>query len=150
MAKYLKNNSDKYIRIVTEKELIQKFFPVFNARIKGLSLICRGRIRPTERSGQYRVEINYAPWGSPVIYVLEPEIEVSTRIHTYSNGSLCLYDWREQPWQHKFHLHETIIPWIAEWLVFYELFLITGKWLGSSSMHGTEKSLEPQIADDQD
>jgi hypothetical protein len=32
-------------------------------------------------------------------------------------------------------LHETIIPWTAEWLVSYELYLTTGKWLGSSAVH---------------
>ncbi|HWX23034.1 MAG TPA: hypothetical protein VN578_24290 [Candidatus Binatia bacterium] len=53
----------------------------------------------------------------------------------YSDCKLCLYDWRDQPWQDKWHLHETVIPWAAEWLVFYELLLLTGKWHGPSALH---------------
>lgn len=53
----------------------------------------------------------------------------------YKDGTLCLYDWREQPWQKHWHLHETIIPWTSEWLVFYEIWLLTGKWRGRSADH---------------
>ncbi|MGB7291242.1 MAG: hypothetical protein WBD99_03625 [Thermodesulfobacteriota bacterium] len=120
------------------------------SHIKGLKLIYRGWIQPSEQSVRYRVEIVYEPWNSPEIRILEPEIEASPSTHIYSNRNICLYDWREQQWQKGWHLHETIIPWMAEWLVFYELFLMTGKWLGISSMHGTEKSLEPRVADHQD
>jgi len=34
------------------------------------------------------------------------------------------------------NIHEKIIPWIAEWLVFYELYRICGKWLGPEAPHG--------------
>ena len=34
-------------------------------------------------------------------------------------------------------IHETIIPWTAEWLVFYELWQLTGEWYGAASPHGT-------------
>jgi hypothetical protein len=34
------------------------------------------------------------------------------------------------------NLHQKIIPWIAEWLVYYELYLICGKWLGPEAPHG--------------
>jgi hypothetical protein len=54
----------------------------------------------------------------------------------YSSGDLCLYDFREQPWMATDNLHEKIIPWVAEWLVYYELFLLTGKWLGPEAPHG--------------
>ncbi|PYJ64114.1 MAG: hypothetical protein DME24_00075 [Verrucomicrobia bacterium] len=67
--------------------------------------------------------------------VIEPKIEFTPGVHMYHNDTLCLYDWRAQPWQKNWHLHQTIIPWMAEWLVFYELWLLTGKWLGKSAAH---------------
>jgi hypothetical protein len=24
----------------------------------------------------------------------------------------------------------TVVPWISEWLIYYELWLVTGRWLG--------------------
>jgi hypothetical protein len=27
----------------------------------------------------------------------------------------------------------TVIPWISEWLYFYELWLVTGEWLGGGT-----------------
>ena len=75
--------------------------------------------------------------------VLEPKIETDLKAHMYRSGNLCLYDWREQPWQNAWHIHETIIPWTAEWLLFYEIFLLTGKWLGKAATHPTEKPAAP-------
>ena len=41
------------------------------------------------------------------------------------------------------------LTWIAEWLVFYELFLLTGKWLGSETPHASPaKSPERVTAGD--
>ena len=35
-------------------------------------------------------------------------------------------------------LSETIIPWAIEWLKYYELWRITGKWLGGGIEHGKD------------
>ena len=136
MARILGNPGDRYRRIVCEQALIREAFPFLNPRIRGLELDCRGRIRPTAGCGLYRVELHYTSGRSPTVRIIEPQIERRSEIHIYGDGALCLYDWREQPWSDKWHLHETIIPWAAEWLVFYELFLATGKWLGASAIHG--------------
>jgi hypothetical protein len=76
---------------------------------------------------------------------MEPKLQNCHAIHMYSDGSLCLYDWREQSWQNKWHLHETIIPWTAEWLVFYELFLLTGVWHGKSADPGAKPPIENDV-----
>lgn len=131
----LTNKADKYHRVVAEHVLIRGEFPFLHSRISGLELTCRGRIQPTEQSQSYRIEIRYAPWDSPEVRVIDPKIQFTKGAHMYHNDTLCLYDWREQPWQNHWHLHQTIIPWTAEWLVFYELFLLTGKWLGKAATH---------------
>ena len=54
----------------------------------------------------------------------------------YRTGDLCLYHPLSQPWQGTEDLHATILPWVAEWLVFYELYLTKGRWLGPEIPHG--------------
>jgi hypothetical protein len=47
------------------------------------------------------------------------------------------------------NIHETIIPWTAEWIVFYEIWRITGQWHGLAAPHGTgEKTPETIRAED--
>jgi hypothetical protein len=142
--------TERYRKIVSEKDLIGKTFPSIHSQIKGLKLICRGWIQPSEHSARYKIEIEYVPWNSPDIRILEPEIEINPSTHIYPNGNICLYDWREQPWLKSWHLHETIIPWLAEWLVFYELYILAGKWHGISAFHEGEKTQEPRPIDDRD
>lgn len=141
------NKADKYRKVVTEQVLIRKKFPFLHSRIRGLELTCRGRIQPAEQSRSYRVEICYAPWDSPEVRVIDPKLEFVKDAHMYRNDTLCLYDWREQPWQRHLHLHETIVPWTAEWLVFYEIWLMTGKWRGKSAIHGPPKPEDPSPAE---
>ena len=61
----------------------------------------------------------------------------------YANGDLCLYHPPSQPWSAENDLHNTIIPWTAEWLVFYELYLSEGVWLGPQVEH--DKGLNATI-----
>ena len=41
----------------------------------------------------------------------------------------CLYHKTDLAWDTSYNLYDTIIPWTHEWIVFYELYLITGEWL---------------------
>jgi hypothetical protein len=118
-------------------------FPSFGGRVNGDRLVCRGRLQPTERSPQYKVEVAYRYGDNPKIWVVDPEIPYEKAIHMYADGSLCLYDWREQPWKESYHLYDTILPWTAEWLLYYEIYRMTGKWIGKSALHGTPKQ-EPE------
>jgi hypothetical protein len=137
------SRADRYRKLVTEQALIRQSFPFLNPRICGLELTCRGRIQPTEQSQSYRIEIRYAPWDSPEVRVIDPKIVFTAGAHMYCDDTLCLFDWREQPWQRQLHLHQTVVPWTAEWLVFYELFALTGKWHGKSAAHELPKPAEP-------
>jgi hypothetical protein len=37
---------------------------------------------------------------------------------------------------------------MAEWLVFYEIYLLTGRWVGASAVHTNGKTAEPELAAD--
>ena len=75
---------------------------------------------------------------------MDPGVTFTAGAHMYHNNTLCLYDWREQQWKHLWHLHETIVPWTAEWLLFYELFLLTTCWLGRA-VHPSVDEPAPQL-----
>src|SRR6476469_3557994 len=59
----------------------------------------------------------------------------ASAIHMYDNGVLCLYKTAETPLKLSDNIHEKIIPWTAEWFVFYELYLMCGKWLEPEAPH---------------
>jgi len=98
-------------------------------------LRCEGVIVPSDGCDTYRIRILYPQFGVPTVRIREPEIAPSREIHMYRDGSLCLYKPAEQPWKITDLIHEKIIPWTAEWLVFYELYLLCGKWLGPEAEH---------------
>ena len=138
------NNTERNRRLITESALIQKHFPFIRTRIIGNRLVCRGHMQPSESSTIYRVELVYRPWNAPEVRILNPKIKPERHLHFYRDGTLCLYDWREQPWHNESNLAGTVIPWTAEWLLYYELFLLTGKWLGREATHSAPKQTAPQ------
>ena len=129
-------------KLTVEKGLIESRFPCFqcNAISSGTTrLECVGLIQPTEHSITYMLRLDYTVWGTPRMYVVSPEIIPTAQIHIYREGNLCLFYPEETPWTHTLHISDTIVPWTAEWLVYYELFKITGKWLGKSALHDSEE-----------
>lgn len=125
-----------YRTFVMQKLLIEKHFPLFRCRFANRRLICMGNITPTEGCATYSIEIRYLCGGIPEVRIISPRIQWNKDIHMYRNGTLCLYYPPESPWKPTSNLHQTIIPWAAEWLVFYELFLLKGLWLGKAAPHG--------------
>ena len=43
---------------------------------------------------------------------------------------LCLYYPKYGEWKNYMYIADTIIPWTIEWLYYYEMWRITGEWLG--------------------
>ncbi len=90
-----------------------------------------GAIQPSSQSETYLVRIDYAPPGSPDITVLSPKLEApegKSLPHVYPGERLCLcYPCQ---WRAEMRIDQTIVPWIAEWLLHYELWSFTGRWHG--------------------
>lgn len=134
----------RYSHFVAQKILVERHFPCFKCDLHLGNLVCRGTITPSEGCASYEIQINHQKGGLPYVRIRKPIIPEESwgKVHVYPNGNLCLYDPRERPWKWTDNLHETIIPWTAEWLVFYELFLVGGKWLGPEAKHGTASKVE--------
>lgn len=140
-----RNRSAEYGRFVLQKQLVEKYFPCFHCRFLNRRLTCKGQITPSEDCDTYTISISYPFEGVPRVWVTHPQVSPSTRTHVYRNGDLCLYEPRESPWGRLDNIHQKIIPWMAEWLVFYELYLISGKWLGPEAPHGAGGKLQQTV-----
>ncbi len=116
-------------------------FPQFCWRITRLGGVeWKGTLQPTPDSTVYEVMIVHEPDRMPRVWVERPSIRKDAW-HRYPDGSLCLYWPKEWRWTPRESLAETIVPWTAFWLYYYELWCIAGDWLGPSSPHrpGTPK-----------
>ena len=111
---------------------LRRQFPGFRYRLEGGEGIWRGMLQPRQVSPIYRVEVRYRTGKVPTVRVLNPKIAPGAP-HVYGNGALCLYWPKESPWRQDRLVADTILPWTALWLLYYELWLDTGKWLGPSS-----------------
>lgn len=121
---------------VLEKSYIEKYFPFLQCTLRRKRLICHGSITPSEGCDTYKIRIEYQEGWTPRVYIVDPQIEPDPKYHIYEEGHLCLSDYRESPWSSTMRIHETIIPWTAEWLIFYERWKLTGKWSGPEAKHG--------------
>jgi len=65
----------------------------------------------------------------------------------YADETLCLFWPDEWIWRGHELVAETIIPWTALWLYYYELWLDTGEWLGPSSHHPSLKDENEVVHD---
>ena len=115
---------------------IRQLFPAFSFVWRNAVGVWRGYLQPSETSPAYRVEVRYQQGGLPTVRVLQPTL-IKGAPHLYREGHLCLYWPKEWHWRGDTLIAETILPWTAQWLLYYELWLDTGRWLGPSS-HDTK------------
>ena len=99
-----------------------------------------GRLRPTDDSPWYRIRILHGLDRSPRVWVVSPPLAPSPpHVYASDGNRLCLYWPDEWFWRPNDSLAKTIIPWAALWLYFYEVWQVTGEWLGPSSHHQGKK-----------
>jgi hypothetical protein len=114
-------------------------FPQFQYRRRGSRLVWTGFLKPSLKSPEYQVRIQYQQGFPPKVHVLWPEI-CPDAPHIYqSDKSLCLYYSKDGSWSSARLIARTVIPWTAEWLRFYEIWCITGKWFGPEAPHSGTK-----------
>ncbi|CAA7617460.1 hypothetical protein [Magnetospirillum sp. SS-4] len=91
---------------------------------------------PLVRVVSPRLELQWdAPEEAPLphVYFSEPDIRLSP---------LCLFDPAAGEWDHSDTIALTTIPWAADWLACYEIWLATGRWQGGGrhAENPTEKA----------
>lgn len=134
--KVAKRQNNFYFLLHEKKEL-EGHYDFLDCRIekqKGKKvLVVTGHYNQT--GVEYVYQVIYDGYLSPEVKILSPQL-ITNPPHTYENGSLCLYYPKEQPWSNQTcSLYSCIIPWVHEWIVFYEIFLITGEWEHPEVLH---------------
>ena len=141
--------------VASQSALILRDFPSFREVFDvGFAGCWEGELTPNARP--YRISILYFPFfryecgaiqGARIsVRVVSPTIGFDPRAtgerppHIYidddrSGFSLCLYDPCEDNWRSASSIAETIIPWAAEWLFFFEAWALTGIWFGGDALH---------------
>lgn len=91
----------------------------------------RGELTPSTLSRDYTMELGYWLGGHPTVRVVTPILDGrlgESLPHVFRDDSLCLY--HNEDWSSSMLLADTIVPWTAEWLYFYELWVPGGDWYG--------------------
>lgn len=114
---------------------IQQSFPSFKFYRNEKEAYWVGLLKPSSNSCTYTVKIIYKFKKPPKVFVLKPDILKSSP-HIYSDRSLCLYYPFDKDYNNKLSvISDTIIPWTAEWLYYYEIWLNSGIWWGPEAPH---------------
>ncbi len=107
--------------------------PGFNYRVRNGVLIGRGTIKPGPLTDEYDFSLEYKRGRVPTVRILRPPIYTKqggkVLGHTYEKDKPCVFR-PKFDWSVDKVIANTVIPWLALWLQFYEVWLATGKWLG--------------------
>ena len=120
--------------IISQIADLKKHYMDVNYTFKKQRFIVSIQLKPTENSMTYNVKY-VIDVGSTIVNVFVDGLNKfncnDLRIpHLYSNGSLCLYYPKDHEWDYHDLWSETLIPWTSLWLYFFEIWLVTGEWIG--------------------
>lgn len=121
---------------------VKRAFPQLRWRVtRAGGVEWSGTLQPTAESPHYRLRVLHEPNRVPRVWVVSPQPRPDVPHRYPDKHSLCLYWPKEWRWTPRESLADTIIPWAAFWLYYYELWLVSGEWLGPTSPHapGTKK-----------
>ncbi|GIZ09359.1 hypothetical protein FUMI01_20860 [Flavobacterium sp. UMI-01] len=133
-----KERAQKYWDGFLYKTLIEceRQFTWLAFTIKGKSLVGKGTLEREDRKYHFSLECSpFNPGRMERIWVETPHLIKSFDIHFNGDGSLCLYhpilDLKGRPY---IDLVD-VLPWISEWIDYYELYLKYKVWLGPEHPH---------------
>lgn len=139
---------------VEQMRILQPNFPVQRKKRSGKKAktvstfnkaVWIGDVQPTPLSRSYSVKIEYEYLLAPRITVLSPKLKLAEGAkrlpHIYNSGNLCLYTPAKGEWHSGLSIAATIVPWISTWLYYYEIWVITGEWMGDDNDPFHAKSL---------
>lgn len=131
---------------------IRSYFPNGTLQTLGNKLVWTGDITPSPNSQIYSIKLTYSFKDGVKVYVVNPKplplaVGESRLPHVYSHEEqrLCLYYPNEEEWNSSKYLVHTIFPWASEWLFYYELWVVTGEWLGGGKHPEVEEKIKEEL-----
>ena len=125
---------NKFPFALYQKSAIEKTYDFLKCRIDNGKLVCIGELQP-DGCDKYSIRVEFQAGYEPQVFITSHDIKPSNEIHIYKEGHLCLFYPGDLKWKNNLKVAEYIIPWVAEWIVFYELWLMTGEWMGAEAPH---------------
>lgn len=117
-------------------------YPQFKMRGRDRSVSWTGTLEPV--AGKvFTIRIDYPEYGRPRVYLVDPPMADGCP-HTWGRGEMCVF-WPDDPenegWETDSWVADTIVPWSATWLYFYDHWRETGQpWAGPEKSHvGTKE-----------
>lgn len=100
-------------------------------------------VRPSPLGRNYHVRLRYKLGNPPRVTVISPNLKSlapGRRLpHVYyatTPMSLCLYLPGSGEWEASKSIAETVVPWTAVWLFYFEDWLLTDEWKGGGKHPG--------------
>lgn len=120
---------------------MMSLFPMSKITFDQNFLVWESFITPSPLSAEYLIKIMYARDSHPDVFVVSPKLtlyqgqEKLPHVYDTEKQWLCIYYRRGREWRSNMAISDTVLPWTCEWLLHYEFWLGTGKWLGGG-IHG--------------
>lgn len=131
-----RHQKDWYAFLQVQKTLVEEHFDWLELHIhtKTKSLIGEGKLNINDEL--YEIVLSYSPFKHHRYdRIFIKGISYNKRIHLYSDHSLCLYHPTiDKPIFQLVPLYK-MIPWITEWVIFYNLWKKYGVWLAKEIKH---------------
>jgi hypothetical protein len=126
---------------------MRQICPSFRCKVQNGRLSCSGTVQPFPFTEKYAVRISYRIGESPKVYVDKPALQrrkaTEAIPHTYPGDRPCLFfPPDDSEWSSRKIIAQTIVPWLTEWLFYYEAWLSTGTWQGGGVHPDTEGKKE--------
>lgn len=124
--------SPKAFSPIKQAYIVCSMYKNFTFQLTGReSVKINGRLQASELQPIYEIEITYTLGKFPKVKILSPAIKDDAP-HTFKDNSICTFYPDTKIWNRKMKISDTLIPWICDWIFQYEIWLITGKWNGTS------------------
>lgn len=152
--KKCRNPFAKKSALLHQKMLIERHYDFLKVLVEDGILICQGVVRSVDFKNVYKIEIRCVCGFEPYSKIIEPvDIEPNLKIHMYNDHSLCLHYGPDMDWNACTPIYKYTVPWVIEWILYYELYLINGgKWEGKESpahFSEAEKNISHDFSDEQ-
>lgn len=142
-----------FSEIMNQVVSVKKMFPDTTYEIVGSRHMVNTYVylKPTEYSDKYKIKLSAYVGKSYVnVFPINPKISRTVNgkkvPHMFKDASLCLFYPEYHEWHHSDKWVETLIPWASLWLFYYEIWLVTGDWLGGG-IHGSNDIHQSKIKD---
>ena len=136
----------KHIPLSIQGRNLKNLFPKSYLSIHRNCLTWDANFTPTHLSETYRIQLKYKLKSRPDVFVISPELvipEGEKLPHIFpSDNSLCLYYPGIGEWSGDKLLSNTIVPWISDWLLHYEIWLSCEEWCGGGRHPSSRKEKE--------